>query len=46
MLKHIKKYGNTNVIVITADEMMIYKLKEGDPLVVYPVKRLNGRRKN
>jgi len=30
MKKIIKKYGNTNVIVLDAEDMKVYELKEGD----------------
>lgn len=30
MKKIIKRYGNTNVIVLDAEDMKVYELKEGD----------------
>ena len=30
MRKVIKRYGNTNVLVLNKEDMEVYKLKEGD----------------
>ena len=30
MLKQIKKYGNTHVVIITSDDMKFYNLKEDE----------------
>lgn len=34
MKKIIKKYGNTNVIVLDAEDMKVYELKEGEVVEV------------
>jgi len=44
MLKEIKKYGNTSVIVLTKEELKLRNLKIGD-LINIDIKRVKAGKK-
>lgn len=45
MRKQIKKYGNSLVIKITAEDQEVYELEEGDVIEMEIVKLKEDRRK-